>query len=89
MNLDWFPFWPRLRVVALSTLLSTVAGLGLAYCYEEEVSDALAAGRLVTVLSDWSPTFAGFHLYYPSRHQLGQGLRALLDMLKAHHSPQY
>ena len=64
------------------------AGLGLAYCYEEEVSDALAAGRLVTVLADWSPTFAGFHLYYPSRHQLGQGLRALIDMLKAHHSPQ-
>lgn len=64
------------------------AGLGLAYCYEEEVSAALAAGRLVTVLADWSPTFAGFHLYYPSRHQLGQGLRALIDMLKAHHSPQ-
>ncbi|MGE6106525.1 LysR substrate-binding domain-containing protein [Aeromonas sobria] len=64
------------------------AGLGLAYCYEEEVSEALAAGRLVTVLADWSPTFAGFNLFYPSRHQLGHGLRALIDMLKAHHSPR-
>ena len=52
------------------------------------MSDALAAGRLVTVLADWSPTFAGFNLFYPSRHQLGHGLRALIDMLKAHHSPQ-
>ena len=87
------PFPRTTRALALDTGHAAVgawaiAGLGLAYCYEEEVSDALAAGRLVTVLSDWSPTFAGFHLYYPSRHQLGQGLRALIDMLKAHHSPQ-
>ncbi|MFM5878362.1 LysR family transcriptional regulator [Aeromonas sanarellii] len=61
------------------------AGLGLAYCQEEEVREALAAGRLVSVLDDWSPSFAGFNLFYPGRHQLGSGLRALIDMLKAHH----
>ncbi|MGY6038085.1 LysR substrate-binding domain-containing protein [Aeromonas sp. AE23HZ002T15] len=61
------------------------AGLGLAYCLEEEVSEALAAGRLQSVLDDWSPSFAGFNLVYPSRHQLGSGLRALIDMLKEHH----
>ncbi|MGS3175191.1 LysR family transcriptional regulator [Aeromonas sanarellii] len=61
------------------------AGLGLAYCQEEEVREALATGRLVSVLDDWSPSFAGFNLFYPGRHQLGSGLRALIDMLKAHH----
>ncbi|MGY3857093.1 MULTISPECIES: LysR family transcriptional regulator [Aeromonas] len=61
------------------------AGLGLAYCLEEEVSEALADGRLQSVLDDWSPSFAGFNLFYPSRHQLGSGLRALIDMLKAYH----
>ncbi|MEB6605241.1 LysR family transcriptional regulator [Aeromonas sanarellii] len=61
------------------------AGLGLAYCQEEEVREALAAGRLVSVLDDWSPSFAGFNLFYPGRHQLGSGLRALIDMLKTHH----
>ena len=61
------------------------AGRGLAYCQEEEVREALAAGRLVSVLDDWSPSFAGFNLFYPGRHQLGSGLRALIDMLKAHH----
>ena len=49
------------------------AGLGLAYCHEGEVFDALASGRLVSVLDDWSPSFAGFNLFYPGRHQLGQG----------------
>jgi DNA-binding transcriptional LysR family regulator len=49
------------------------------------VFDALASGRLVSVLDDWSPSFAGFNLFYPGRHQLGQGLRALIDMLKEYH----
>lgn len=61
------------------------AGLGLAYCQEDEVSESLAQGRLVSVLDAWSPSFAGFNLFYPSRHQLGSGLRALIDMLKAYH----
>lgn len=60
------------------------AGLGLAYCLEEEVSRQLAEGTLVSVLEPWCPTFVGFSLFYPSRHQLGNGLRALIDMLKGH-----
>ncbi len=61
------------------------AGLGLAYCLEEEVSQKVAEGKLLTVLEPWCPTFAGFYLFYPSRHQLGSGLRILIDMLKAHY----
>ncbi len=49
------------------------AGLGLAYCLEEEVSRQLAEGTLVSVLEPWCPTFVGFSLFYPSRHQLGNG----------------
>ncbi|MGU5886199.1 LysR substrate-binding domain-containing protein [Aeromonas hydrophila] len=63
------------------------AGLGLAYCLEEEVSKQLAEGTLVSVLEPWCPTFVGFSLFYPSRHQLGNGLRALIDMLKGHYQP--
>ncbi|WP_429024664.1 LysR substrate-binding domain-containing protein [Aeromonas veronii] len=61
------------------------AGLGLAYCLEEEVSQKVAEGKLLTVLEPWCPTFAGFYLFYPSRHQLGSGLRIMIDMLKAHY----
>ncbi|MGL4932299.1 MAG: LysR substrate-binding domain-containing protein [Aeromonas sp.] len=64
------------------------AGLGLAYCLEEEVSQQVAQGKLLTVLEPWCPTFAGFYLFYPSRHQLSRGLRILIDMLKAHYPPQ-
>ncbi|MBQ4667746.1 LysR substrate-binding domain-containing protein [Aeromonas hydrophila] len=64
------------------------AGLGLAYCLEEEVSRQLAEGTLVSVLEPWCPTFVGFSLFYPSRHQLGNGLRALIDMLKGHDQPR-
>ncbi|MFQ2274234.1 LysR substrate-binding domain-containing protein [Aeromonas hydrophila] len=64
------------------------AGLGLAYCLEEEVSRQLAEGTLVSVLESWCPTFVGFSLFYPSRHQLGNGLRALIDMLKGHYQPR-
>lgn len=64
------------------------AGLGLAYCLEEEVSRQLAEGTLVSVLEPWCPTFVGFSLFYPSRHQLGSGLRALIDMLKGHYQPR-
>lgn len=61
------------------------AGLGLAYCLEEEVSKQLAQGKLVSMLEQWCPTFAGFSLFYPSRHQLGHGLRTLIDQLKGHY----
>ena len=64
------------------------AGLGLAYCLEEEVSQKVAEGTLLTVLEPWCPTFVGFSLFYPSRHQLGNGLRALIDMLKGHYQPR-
>ncbi|MEL1221141.1 LysR substrate-binding domain-containing protein [Aeromonas hydrophila] len=64
------------------------AGLGLAYCLEEEVSRQLTEGTLVSVLEPWCPTFVGFSLFYPSRHQLGNGLRALIDMLKGHYQPR-
>ena len=31
------------------------------------MAGAIEAGHLVQVLADWMPTFAGYHLYYPSR----------------------
>ncbi|WEK05372.1 MAG: LysR family transcriptional regulator [Candidatus Devosia phytovorans] len=52
---------------SLLGLEAAVAGLGLA-CVPEEAAEAhIAAGSLIQVLADWMPTFAGYHLYYPSR----------------------
>ena len=46
---------------------AALAGLGLAYLYEDQVQEHVAEGRLVRVLGDWCPPFSGYHLHYPSR----------------------
>ena len=57
-------------------------GLGLAYVYASYAADALAAGRLVSVLDDWRAMDERFYLYYPSRRLLPAGLRAFVDMVR-------
>lgn len=58
----------------------------LAIVMEDVARDAIAAGRLVQVLEDWSPPFAGYHIYYPNRRHPSPAFSALLDELRA--SPQ-
>jgi DNA-binding transcriptional LysR family regulator len=43
----------------------------------------LRSGQLIRVLEDWSPTFEGFYLYYPSHRQVQAALRALIDMIRS------
>jgi len=62
---------------------AALAGVGLAYVFEAQVTRLLEEGRLVRVLEDWCPAYAGFFLYYPSRRQLPTALRAFLDFVKA------
>lgn len=62
-----------------------LAGAGLAFVFEEQVAEHLAAGRLVRVLADWCPAYPGFFLYYPSRRQLPAALRAFVDFLRDEH----
>jgi DNA-binding transcriptional LysR family regulator len=58
-----------------------LSGAGLGMMLEETARPHLAAGRLVQVLDEWCHAFAGWHLYYPSRH-VSPALRALIDALK-------
>jgi DNA-binding transcriptional LysR family regulator len=39
-------------------------------------------GRLVRLLTDWSPTLPGFTLYYADRRRVPAKLRALIDYLR-------
>lgn len=61
---------------------AALAGIGLASALESTVGDYLETGRLLRVLDDWCPPFAGFHLYYPSQRQMSAALRALIDFLR-------
>lgn len=63
------------------------AGVGLLATFEDFVAEAIAAGRLETVLEDWLPAFTGPYLYYPSRRHMPAPLRAFVDFVKAERAP--
>jgi DNA-binding transcriptional LysR family regulator len=57
-------------------------GLGLAFVMEDQALPLIAEGRLVRVLEEWCPWFAGYHLYYPSRRQTPPAFTALMEFLR-------
>ena len=63
-------------------LKAALAGFGLAYLPEDSVAPYLADGRLVRVLADWCPPYAGYHLYYPSRLQPTPAFALLVAALR-------
>ena len=67
---------PELAVAA------ALEGRGLVCLMTDYLAPHLASGRLVRVLADWCPPFAGYHLYYPSRRQITPAFRLLIDALR-------
>lgn len=63
------------------------AGAGLAYVFEDRVKEDLAAGRLVSVLDAWCPSYPGFFLYYPRQRHMRPALRAFIDFVR-HINPE-
>ena len=61
---------------------AALAGMGLACVLEDSVQAEIEKGRLVRVLGDWCPPFAGYHLYYPSRRQQSPAFALLVDALR-------
>ena len=47
---------------------AATAGLGVICTFEEFLREALDRGELTEVLPDWSQSFSGPFLYYPSRN---------------------
>lgn len=63
-------------------LRAGVDGLGIVQLPEASVSALISEGRLVPLLSDWSPSWPGFYLFYSSRRHVPVKLRALIDFLR-------
>jgi len=61
---------------------AALSGYGIAYVPENLVEGHLAAGRLIQVLDDWSPMFAGYYLYYPSRRQNSPAFSIIVEALR-------
>ena len=66
---------------------AALAGLGLAIVMEDQASEAMADGRLIPVLEEWSPPFPGYHLYYPSRRQPTPAFALLVEALRWRGTP--
>jgi DNA-binding transcriptional LysR family regulator len=63
-------------------LKAALGGLGLAYLPEDRVRPYVEEGRLKRVLAEWCPPFAGYHLYYPSRHQHAPAFALVVEALR-------
>src|SRR6266550_814027 len=61
---------------------AALAGVGLAYLIEDQVTSLLRAGALSRVLEDWCSPFPGFFLYYPGRRQVSPALAAFIDAIR-------
>ncbi|MGV1838340.1 LysR family transcriptional regulator [Rhizobium rhizogenes] len=59
-----------------------VDGFGLGFIPDGLAMPEVEAGRLVPVLGDWCPHYAGYHLYYPSRRQSSAAFNIVVDALR-------
>jgi DNA-binding transcriptional LysR family regulator len=63
-------------------LQAALDGFGLAYVLESQARPYLESGRLLALLSEWCPSFPGYHLYYPSRRHHSTAFQLLVDALR-------
>ncbi len=63
-------------------LRAAIDGMGIVQLPEMCIASLVAEGRLVRLLSDWSPRQTEFSLFYSSRRHLPLKLRALVDFLR-------
>lgn len=61
---------------------AALASIGITLLPEDELGSHIEEGRLVRVLEDWCPPFAGYHLYYPSRRQPSPAFSLVLNAVR-------
>lgn len=88
-------FAERRRIVALAVrgtlvvnhwnamVAAAAQGVGVCHVLPASAEPFVRDGRLVEVLSRFSPGFPGLYLYYPRREQLPAKTRLFVDFLKA------
>ena len=63
-------------------LQAALDGLGVGYLLDYEVAPHVDDGRLIRLLTEWTPPFPGFHLYCSSRRQMRPVLAAFLETVR-------
>lgn len=68
---------------------AALAGIGLAYVFEDAVASHLATGVLQRVLDTTSIRFPGYDFYYANRRQNTPAMLAFIEHLRARHLPAF
>jgi len=61
---------------------TALAGVALAYVWEDRAKPHIENGRLVSCLADWIQPEDWLYLYYPTRRYISAGLRAVIHALR-------
>ena len=61
---------------------AALAGITLAYVWEDRARPYIADGTLIGCLLDWVVPEDWLYLYYPTRKHMSAGLRAIVEMLR-------
>jgi DNA-binding transcriptional LysR family regulator len=61
---------------------AALEGIGIGIFMEQDVLADIDAGRLVRVLEDWTPPFAGLCLYYPGRRNPSAAMKAFIGLAR-------
>jgi len=62
-------------------------GIGIGYMAEAYIEQDIADGKLIPMLTDWSPVYDSWYLYYASRHHLPAPLKAFIQFLREKADP--
>lgn len=62
--------------------IAVLAAVGIGYFMESDVREDIAAGRLVRLLTDWTPALAPLCLYYPSRRNPPAAFKVFADLAR-------
>ena len=62
---------------------AALAGITLAYVWEDRARPYIESGRLLRCLDDWIVPEDWLYLYYPTRKYMSAGLRAVVDAMRA------
>lgn len=62
---------------------AALAGIALAYVWEDRAQPLVDSGRLIRCLEHWIEPEDWLYLYYPTRKHMSAGLRAVIDAMRA------
>ncbi|HDR2622263.1 TPA: LysR family transcriptional regulator [Enterobacter chuandaensis] len=79
---------PQITTNDLRLMLSlALAGGGITLATEDTFTPYIESGQLVALLDTFLPSFPGFYLYFPQRHNMAPKLRALIEHVRQWRQP--